>query len=119
MIYIICVDVVSVEVEIYLGEVMMVVVIGELGELGIILCYVLLIICFKFGKVVVIEVSGEKVDIFIIGGGIFEVQFQVVIVLVDSVICLVDIDEVVVIEVKCQVEEVLVNCIDVMEIVEV
>lgn len=115
---IICCDIVSVEQEIFCGEVILVVVIGELGELGIVFKYVLLIMCFKLGKVVVIMLSGEQLD-FVIFGGIFEVQLQVVIVLVDIVICVQDIDEVLVCKVKEEVECILVNCGEVMEVVEV
>lgn len=114
----ICCDIVSVEQEIFCGEVIFVVVIGELGELGIVFKYVLLIICLKLGKVVVIMLNGEQLD-FVIFGGILEVQLQVVIVLVDIVICVQDIDEVLVCKVKEEVECILVNRGEVMEVVEV
>jgi F-type H+-transporting ATPase subunit epsilon len=112
------VDVVSAEAEIYSGEATMVVATGELGELGIIPRHAPLITRLKPGKVVVTEASGEKVDISITGGGILEVQPQVVTVLADSAIRSADIDEAAAIEAKRQAEEALANRTDAMEIAE-
>ncbi|MGN6237235.1 F0F1 ATP synthase subunit epsilon [Dyella sp. KULCS107] len=112
------VDVVSAEAEIYSGEATMVVATGELGELGITPRHAPLITRLKPGKVVVTEASGEKVDISITGGGILEVQPQVVTVLADSAIRSADIDEAAAIEAKRQAEEALANRTDAMEIAE-
>lgn len=112
------VDVVSAEAEIYSGEATMVVATGELGELGITPRHAPLITRLKPGKVVVTEASGEKVDISITGGGIIEVQPQVVTVLADSAIRSADIDEAAAIEAKRQAEEALANRTDAMEIAE-
>ncbi|OZB57439.1 MAG: F0F1 ATP synthase subunit epsilon, partial [Lysobacterales bacterium 13-68-4] len=103
------VDVVSAEAEIYSGEATMVVATGELGELGITPRHAPLITRLKPGKVVVTEASGEKVDISITGGGILEVQPQVVTVLADSAIRSADIDEADALEAKRQAEEALAN----------
>jgi F-type H+-transporting ATPase subunit epsilon len=112
------VDIVSAEAEIYSGEATMVVATGELGELGITPRHAPLITRLKPGKVVVTEASGEKVDISITGGGILEVQPQVVTVLADSAIRSADIDEAAAIEAKRQAEEALANRTDAMEIAE-
>jgi len=112
------VDVVSAEAEIYSGEATMVVATGELGELGITPRHAPLITRLKPGKVVVTEASGEKVDISITGGGILEVQPQVVTVLADSAIRSADIDEAAAIEAKRQAEEALANRTDALEIAE-
>ncbi len=112
------VDVVSAEAEIYSGEATMVVATGELGELGITPRHAPLITRLKPGKVVVTEAGGEKVDISITGGGILEVQPQVVTVLADSAIRSADIDEAAAIEAKRQAEEALANRTDAMEIAE-
>ena len=112
------VDVVSAEAEIYSGEATMVVATGELGELGITPRHAPLITRLKPGKVVVTEASGEKVDISITGGGILEVQPQVVTVLADSAIRSADIDEAAAIEAKRQAEEALAARTDAMEIAE-
>ncbi|MGN6741560.1 F0F1 ATP synthase subunit epsilon [Dyella sp.] len=112
------VDVVSAEAEIYSGEATMVVATGELGELGITPRHAPLITRLKPGKVVVTEASGEKVDISITGGGILEVQPQVITVLADSAIRSADIDEAAAIEAKRQAEEALANRTDAMEIAE-
>ena len=96
----------------------MVVATGELGELGITPRHAPLITRLKPGKVVVTEASGEKVDISITGGGILEVQPQVVTVLADSAIRSAVIDEAAAIEAKRQAEEALANRTDAMEIAE-
>ncbi len=87
------VEVVSAEAEIYSGEATMVVATGEIGELGITPGHAPLITRLKPGKVVVTHSNGEKVDISITGGGILEVQPQVITVLADSAIRSEDIDE--------------------------
>ncbi|MBU6246262.1 MAG: F0F1 ATP synthase subunit epsilon [Xanthomonadaceae bacterium] len=112
------VDVVSAEAEIYSGEATMVVATGELGELGITPRHAPLITRLKPGKVVVTEASGEKVDISITGGGILEVQPQVVTVLADSAIRSADIDEQAALDAKRRAEEALANRTDAMEIAE-
>ncbi|MGA0587778.1 F0F1 ATP synthase subunit epsilon [Dyella sp. KRB-257] len=112
------VDVVSAEAEIYSGEATMVVATGELGELGITPRHAPLITRLKPGKVIVTQPDGEKVDISITGGGILEVQPQVVTVLADSAIRSADIDEAAALEAKRQAEEALANRTDAMEIAE-
>ncbi|WP_045764771.1 F0F1 ATP synthase subunit epsilon [Xanthomonas albilineans] len=99
-------DIVSAENEIYHGEATLVVVTGELGELGIAPKHAPLITRLKPGKVVVTTASGEQLD-FAISGGILEVQPQVVTVLADTAIRAQDIDEASVRKAKEEAERLL------------
>lgn len=112
------VEVVSAEAEIYSGEATMVVATGELGELGITPRHAPLITRLKPGKVIVTQPNGEKVDISITGGGILEVQPQVVTVLADTAIRSADIDEAAALEAKRQAEDALANRTDAIEVAE-
>lgn len=112
------VDVVSAEAEIFSGEATMVVATGELGELGITPRHAPLITRLKPGKVIVTQPDGEKVDISITGGGILEVQPQVVTVLADTAIRSVDIDEAAALEAKRQAEDALAHRTDAVEVAE-
>lgn len=112
------VEVVSAEAEIFSGEATMVVATGELGELGITPRHAPLITRLKPGKVIVTQPDGEKVDISITGGGILEVQPQVVTVLADTAIRSVDIDEAAALEAKRQAEDALANRTDAIEVAE-
>jgi F-type H+-transporting ATPase subunit epsilon len=112
------VEVVSAEAEIYSGEATMVVATGELGELGITPRHAPLITRLKPGKVIVTQPNGEKVDISITGGGILEVQPQVVTVLADTAIRSADIDEAAALEAKRQAEDALANRTDASEVAE-
>ena len=112
------VEVVSAEAEIYSGEATMVVVTGEIGELGITPRHAPLITRLKPGKVVVTQSNGEKVDISITGGGILEVQPQVVTVLADSAIRSEDIDEAAALAAKREAEDALANRTDAVEIAD-
>jgi F-type H+-transporting ATPase subunit epsilon len=112
------VEVVSAEAEIYSGEATMVVATGEIGELGITPRHAPLITRLKPGKVVVTQANGEKVDISITGGGILEVQPQVVTVLADSAIRSEDIDEAAALAAKQQAEDALANRTDSVELAE-
>ncbi|CBA17382.1 F0F1 ATP synthase subunit epsilon [Xanthomonas albilineans] len=99
-------DIVSAENEIYHGEATLVVVTGELGELGIAPKHAPLITRLKPGKVVVTTASGEQLD-FAISGGILEVQPQVVTILADTAIRAQDIDEASVRKAKEEAERLL------------
>ena len=85
-------DIVSAEAEIFQGEATLVVATGELGELGIAPRHAPLITRLKPGKVVVTQPDGSVLD-FAIGGGILEVQPQVVTILADTAIRADEIDE--------------------------
>ena len=112
------VEVVSAEAEIYSGEATMVVATGEIGELGITPGHAPLITRLKPGKVVVTHSNGEKVDISITGGGILEVQPQVITVLADSAIRSEDIDEAAALAAKREAEDALANRTDAIEIAD-
>lgn len=77
----------------FFGLVEKIQVMGSEGELGIYFGYVLLFIVIKFGMICIVKQYGYEEFIYLFGG-IFEVQFGNVIVLVDIVICGQDFDEV-------------------------
>ena len=110
-------DIVSAEQEIFRGEATLVVATGEQGELGIAPRHAPLITRLKPGKVVVTLASGEQLD-FAIGGGILEVQPQVVTVLADTAIRATDIDEAAVRTAKEEAERILANRGEAMEVAE-
>ena len=110
-------DIVSAEAEIFQGEATLVVATGEMGELGIAPRHAPLITRLKAGKVVVTLPSGEQLD-FAIGGGILEVQPQVVTVLADTAIRATDIDEASVRAAKEEAERILANRGEAMDVAE-
>lgn len=110
-------DIVSAEHEIFHGEATLVVATGEQGELGIAPRHAPLITRLKPGKVVVTLPGGEQLD-FAIGGGILEVQPQVVTVLADTAIRATDIDEAAVRAAKEEAERILANRGEAMEVAE-
>ena len=101
-------DIVSAEEEIFHGDVTMIVATGEMGELGIAPRHAPLITRLKPGKLVLTLPNGEKLDI-VVGGGILEVQPQVVSVLADTAIRSENIDEASVLKAKEEAERVLAN----------
>ncbi|ATD66109.1 MULTISPECIES: F0F1 ATP synthase subunit epsilon [Luteimonas] len=109
--------IVSAEAEIFQGEATMVVATGELGELGIAPRHAPLITRLKPGKIVVTQPNGEVLD-FAIGGGILEVQPQVVTILADTAIRADEIDEAAVKAVKDEAERVLAGRGEAMDIAE-
>lgn len=110
-------DIVSAEAEIFRGEATLVVATGEMGELGIAPRHAPLITRLKPGKVVVTQANGEKLD-FAIGGGILEVQPQVVTILADTAIRAEEIDEAAVKAAKEEAERVLAGRGETMDIAE-
>jgi len=110
-------DIVSAEEEIFSGDVIMVVATGEMGELGIAPRHAPLITRLKPGKLVLTLPNGEKLDI-VVGGGILEVQPQVVSVLADTAIRSSDIDEASVLKAKEEAERVLANRGEAMDVEE-
>ena len=101
-------DIVSAEHEIFHGEAEMIVVTGEMGELGIAPRHAPLITRLKPGKVVVTQPGGETLD-FAISGGILEVQPQLVTILADTAVRAQDIDEAAVRAAKEEAERALAN----------
>ncbi|MBD7988861.1 F0F1 ATP synthase subunit epsilon [Luteimonas sp. Sa2BVA3] len=110
-------DIVSAEAEIFRGEATLVVVTGEVGELGIAPRHAPLITRLKPGKVVVTQANGEKLD-FAISGGILEVQPQVVTILADTAIRADEIDEEKVRKAKEEAERVLAGRGEAMDVAE-
>ena len=110
-------DIVSAEGEIFSGDVVMVVASGEMGELGIAPRHAPLITRLKPGKLVLTLANGEKLDI-VVGGGILEVQPQVVSILADTAIRSADIDEAAVLKSKEDAERVLANRGESMDVAE-
>jgi len=110
-------DIVSAEAEIFQGEATLVVATGEMGELGIAPRHAPLITRLKPGKVVVTRADGSVLD-FAIGGGILEVQPQLVTILADTAIRADDIDEAKVRAAKEEAERVIAGRGEAMEIAE-
>jgi len=110
-------DIVSAEAEIFQGEATLVVATGEMGELGIAPRHAPLITRLKPGKVVVTQADGSVLD-FAIGGGILEVQPQLVTILADTAIRADDIDEAKVRAAKEEAERVLAGRGEAMEVAE-
>ena len=111
------VDIVSAEGEIFSGAAAMVFAPGADGELGIAPRHAPLITRLKPGKLVLTLPNGEKLDI-VVGGGILEVQPQVVSVLADTAIRSADIDEASVLKAKEEAERVLANRGESMDVAE-
>ncbi len=110
-------DIVSAEAEIFQGEATLIVATGEMGELGIAPRHAPLITRLKPGKVVVTQPNGEVLD-FAIGGGILEVQPQVVTILADTAVRADDIDEAKVRAAKEEAERILAGRGEAMEVAE-
>ena len=110
-------DIVSAEAEIFQGEAKLVVATGELGELGIAPRHAPLITRLKPGKVVITQPDGSVLD-FAIGGGILEVQPQVVTILADTAIRADEIDEAKVRAAKEEAERILAGRGEAMEVAE-
>ena len=110
-------DIVSAENEIFHGDVQMVVVTGEMGELGIAPRHAPLITRLKPGQVRVKLENGDE-QFFYVSGGILEVQPQVVTVLADTAIRAKDLDEAAAGKAKAEAEKLLANRTDAMEIAE-
>lgn len=110
-------DIVSAEAEIFQGEATLVVATGEVGELGIAPRHAPLITRLKPGKIVVTQPDGSQLD-FAIGGGILEVQPEVVTILADTAIRADEIDEAKVRAAKEEAERVLAGRGEAMDVAE-
>lgn len=90
------IDIVSAEKQIYSGRAEMVVVSGELGELGIMNGHSPLITRIKPGQVHVVrpldhQQAGD--ELYYVSGGVLEVQPDTVTILADTVVRAADLDE--------------------------
>src|SRR5438552_18325242 len=99
-------DIVSAEKQIFSGEVDMIFVTGEMGELGIAPGHSQLLTTLRPGYVRVILPNKEE-EVFFISGGMLEVQPYIVSVLADTAIRAEDIDEAAAIAAKEQAEKAL------------
>lgn len=108
-------DIVSAEKQIFTGEVEMVFVTGEMGELGIAPGHSQLLTTLKPGYVRAILPSKEE-EIFYISGGMLEVQPYIVSVLADEAMRADDIDEAAALAAKEQAEKALAGKISAMDL---
>lgn len=99
-------DIVSAEKQIFSGDVEIVFVTGELGELGIAPGHSQLLTTLKPGYVRA-ELPGKTEEVFYISGGMLEVQPYIVSVLADTAMRAADIDEAAAIAAKEQAEKAL------------
>lgn len=107
-------DIVSAEQKIFSGDVSMVFVTGELGELGIAPGHSQLLTTLRPGQVRAITSKGE--DIYYISGGMLEVQPNIVSVLADTAMRAEDIDEAAALTAKEQAEKALAGKLSAMDL---
>ncbi len=99
-------NIVSAEREIFSGLATMVVVSGEIGELGIAPRHAPLITRIKPGQVRVLNGDAEE-QAFYVSGGILEVQPDLITILSDTALRAADIDEAKALEAKAEAERLL------------
>ena len=99
-------NIVSAEREIFSGLATMVVVSGEMGELGIAPHHAPLITRIKPGQVRVLNGDSEEQH-FYVSGGILEVQPDLITILADTALRAADIDESKALEAKAEAERLL------------
>ncbi len=103
------VDVVSAEEQIFSGLAEVVVVPGEMGELGIYPRHTALMTRIKPGAVRIKRPNQEQEELIYVSGGMLEVQPSVVTVLADTAIRGADLDEARALEAKQAAEEAIKN----------
>lgn len=103
------VDVVSAEEQIFSGLAEVVVVPGEMGELGIYPRHTALMTRIKPGSVRIRKPDQEQEELIYVSGGMLEVQPNVVTVLADTAIRGADLDEARALEAKQAAEESMKN----------
>ncbi len=103
------VDVVSAEEQIFSGLAEVVVVPGEMGELGIYPRHTALMTRIKPGAVRIKRPGQEQEELIYVSGGMLEVQPSVVTVLADTAIRGADLDEARALEAKHAAEEAMKN----------
>lgn len=99
-------DIVSAEKQIFTGDVEMIYITGEEGELGIAPGHSQLLTRLKPGHVRVV-MSNKEEEVFYISGGMLEVQPYIATVLADTAIRASDIDEAAAIAAKERAEKIL------------
>ncbi len=108
-------DIVSAETQIFSGEVAMLFVNGEEGELGIAPGHSQLLTTLRAGSVRVIFPNQQE-EIFYISGGMLEVQPYIVSVLADTAMRAADIDEAAALAAKEQAEKALAGKVSAMDV---
>lgn len=108
-------DIVSAEKQIFTGDVEMVFVTGDLGELGIAPGHSQLLTTLKPGYVRTI-LPDHSEEVFYISGGMLEVQPYIVSVLADTAMRASDIDEAEALAAKEQAEKALAGKVSVMDV---
>lgn len=108
-------DIVSAEKQIFSGDVEMVYVTGEMGELGVAPGHSQLLTTLRPGYVRAI-LSNKSEDVFYISGGMLEVQPYIVSVLADTALRADNIDEAAAIAAKERAESALAGKIAAMDI---
>ena len=103
------VDVVSAEEQIFSGLAEIVIVPGEMGELGIYPRHVALLTRIKPGAVRIKRPDQDQEELIYVSGGMLEVQPDVVTVLADTAIRGADLDEARALEAKQSAEEAMRN----------
>ena len=111
------VEVVSAEAEIFKGEAKLVVVSGEMGDLGIAPRHAPLITRIKPGQVRIIKPDDDELFLYV-SGGILEVQPTIVTILADSAVRAADLDEAVALQAKQNAEAAIANRTDAVEVAE-
>lgn len=109
------VEVVSAEAEIFKGEAKLVVVTGEMGDLGIAPRHAPLITRIKPGQVRIIQPDDDELFLYV-SGGILEVQPSVVTILTDSAVRAADLDEAVALQAKQNAEAAIASRTDAVEV---
>jgi F-type H+-transporting ATPase subunit epsilon len=109
------VDVVSAEASIFSGLAEMVVVLGEMGELGIYPGHTALMTRIKPGSVRIKRPDLEQQELIYVSGGMLEIQPGVVTILADTAIRGGDLDEVRAQQAKQDAEEAMKNRISDMD----
>jgi len=97
-------EIVSIEAELFSGEVSRIFVTGDLGELGIIAGHTPLLTPIKPGHVRIL-LSEQKEEIFYLSGGILEVQPDWVTILADTAVRAGDLDEAAALEARKRAEK--------------
>lgn len=110
-------DIVSAEQDIFSGSVKMVVVTGEMGELGIAPKHAPLITRIKPGFVRITLENDEHIE-FYVSGGILEVQPQLVSVLADTAVRAAELDGAKAQHAKEEAERILANRSEAMDLEE-
>ena len=99
-------DIVSVEAQVYSGEVTFIQVTGSQGEIGVYPGHTALITPIKPGQLTAIDEQGQE-HVFFVAGGVMEIQPQAVTILSDTAVRADDLDEASALAIKEKAEKAL------------